>query len=145
MTTKKDESAELLGQVVSILAKIEKVWEQRLVAETTTKDVPTKVLVSRQFKIGPDAKWSDPLDTETEMNVTRFITAPAMVGCELGSTVNMGNYESARVAISITVPCYREEVEAAYLWAQKFAEERFKAEVEEARTYAASLKRGDSF
>lgn len=142
---KQDETAGVLAQVVGILAKIESVWEQRLLAEKATKEVPTKLVVSKQFKLGTDGKWTDPKDIEEHIHVTRFLTAPAMVGCELGATVNMGNYESARVSVSITVPCYKEEAEAAYDWSKNFVEERFKAEVAEARTHAASLKKDSPF
>lgn len=144
MAPKKDETVGVLAQVVTILAKIEQVWEQRLLAEKATKDVPATLTVTKQFKLGADSKWTDPKEIDEQISVGRFLTAPAMVGCELGSTINMGNYESARVMVTVSVPCYREEVSAAYDWAKDFVEERFKKEVAEARTYAASVKKGDS-
>lgn len=145
MAPKKDETAGVLAQVVGILAKIESVWEQRLLAEKAVKEVPAKLVVSKQFKMGESGKWTEPKDIEEQISITRFLTTPAMVGCELGATVNMGNYESARVSVSVTVPCYKEEIETAYEWSKDFVEQRFKTEVAEARTHAAALKKDSPF
>lgn len=41
----------------------------------------------------------------------------------------MGNYESARISIGVSVPCYFEELGDAHDFAVKWAEERVKAEV----------------
>ena len=147
MAAKKDEGALIgaLGTVVSILGKIEKVWEARLLSDHATKDVPTEVVVSRQFKFGADGAWTMPEVTEEKLSIHRYVTQPATVGCELGATINMGNYESARVQVNVTVPCYREEVAGAFSWAKDFVEERFKKEVAEARTVTAAAKRDSPF
>lgn len=144
MAAKKDETAGVLAQVVGILAKIESVWEQRLLAEKQVKEVPAKLTVTKQFKLG-EKGWLPEEVIEETISVRRFLTAPAMVGMELGATVNMGNYESARVGVSISLPCYKEEVEPGYEYAKDFVEKRFKTEVAEARTHAASMKKDPSF
>jgi hypothetical protein len=133
-----------LSPVLSLLAKVEAVWEQRLVADKAAKEVPVVVQVARQFKQSADGKWLDPQNTEEVVAVHRYVTQPAVVGCELGSTLNMGNYESARISVTVTVPCYREEVDSAFEWAKDFVEERYKKEVAEARSAAAALKKGDA-
>ena len=48
------------------------------------------------------------------IEIRPFATTPAIVQVKLGRTVNLGNYESARVDVSIELPCYREEVLTVY-------------------------------
>jgi hypothetical protein len=147
MAAKKDEGALIgaLGTVVSILGKIEKVWEARLLSENSVKEVPTELVVSRQFKFGADGAWTLPETKEEKIAIHRYVTQPATVGVELGATVNMGNYESARVLVSLTVPCYREEVDGACSWAKDFVEERFKKEIAEARNVTTAAKKDSPF
>lgn len=45
------------------------------------------------------------------IEVRKFETEPAYVRVNAGVTKNLGNYESLRVDVSITVPCYVEEIE----------------------------------
>lgn len=65
--------------------------------------------------------------SETEkIQVRNFSDVPvAMVGYTLGLTYNLGNYESVRVSVSVTLPSYVEELDKAYEYARKFVEERF--------------------
>ena len=42
--------------------------------------------------------------------VAIFKTEPAYVRASAGKTCNLGNYESLRVDVAITMPCYVEEV-----------------------------------
>lgn len=46
------------------------------------------------------------------IEVRKFETDPAFVRVNAGVTKNLGNYESLRVDVSLTVPCYVEEIEA---------------------------------
>lgn len=48
---------------------------------------------------------------EKHIHVRKFEVEPAYVRVNVGSTKNMGNYESLRVDVSITMPCYAEEVD----------------------------------
>ena len=43
-----------------------------------------------------------------------FATVPAKVAVKLGRTINLGNYESARIDVSLEIPCYVEEAVAVY-------------------------------
>lgn len=125
MATEKD----ALAQALKILGMTEQAWEQRLHSE---KNAPAKLVVSRQYKKAGDKSWEDaapPEVKEETLAVHRFLTAPATVGIDLGLTINTGNFESARISVSVSVPCYREEIDGAYEWAKNFVEERIKAEV----------------
>lgn len=73
------------------------------------------------------------------MEVRQFLTEPAKVGCAYGLTINLGNFESARVDVSVSMPCYVEELDAAYTQAKKWVEDRLQAEVETVRANKPSL------
>lgn len=50
-----------------------------------------------------------------------------------GLTLNLGNYESARCDVTIEVPCYLEDADAADEWARVWVEKRVVKEVENVR------------
>ena len=68
-----------------------------------------------------------------EISVHEFETEPATVVVDHGLTINLGNYESARLSVAIRVPCYAEEVDAAYAWAKDWVESRIREEVDKIR------------
>lgn len=85
-------------------------------------------------KIGaPEAK-------DETIEVKTFVTQPATVELGYGLTLNIGNYESARVDVKVSVPCYREETDAAYEWAKNWAEARVRQEVQSVRKMAVPQK-----
>jgi hypothetical protein len=95
----------------------------------------TQLRVSRQFfRSGKEVSRAK--ETEETIDVHRFVTEPAKVMVEMGMTVNLGNFESARVSASLTVPCYLEEHEDAYAYARKFVETRVIDEAKEAKRFA---------
>ena len=47
------------------------------------------------------------------LRARKFLVEPAYVRVSHGLTKNMGNYESLRVDVSVSLPCYTEEVEQA--------------------------------
>lgn len=52
-------------------------------------------------------------DMET-IEVRPFVTDTARVRASRGVTLNLGNYESARIEVSIDLPCYKEEILPCY-------------------------------
>ena len=46
----------------------------------------------------------------TTIKIRPFKSAPAQVSLSVGETINMGNYESARVDVGLQLPVYPEEV-----------------------------------
>lgn len=85
------------------------------------KAVETTVLVRRQFNKAKETEG--PIDEKDEtIAIHRFETEPAKVSFEIGVTMNLGNYESARISVGVAVPCYREEMDQAFEFARKFAE-----------------------
>lgn len=67
-------------------------------------------------------------ESET-IDVLEFVTEPAIVTVEYGVTINLGNYESARVHHGIKVPCYTEEIGMASKWAEEWVKEKVKQEI----------------
>lgn len=49
-------------------------------------------------------------DEESFIDIRPFVTVPAQVTFMAARTLNLGNYESAKVSVSVTMPCYREEI-----------------------------------
>ena len=39
-----------------------------------------------------------------------FATEPARANAEISRTVNLGDYESVRVQVGVSLPCYKEEI-----------------------------------
>lgn len=91
----------------------------------------TQAFIGKQFK---ENGVDGPLEGEEEMlAVHQFITTPGQVRCELGLTINLGNFESAKLSVGLVVPCYKEESDAAFNFAKKWVAERVAKEVQEIR------------
>lgn len=65
----------------------------------------------------------------TEEEVMVFETTPAYVRASAGVTKNLGDYESLRLDVSITIPCYVEHVEETYQEAATWVSERLDQEI----------------
>lgn len=71
--------------------------------------------------------------TEKLVDVKPFNGPVAHIRRGYGLTLNLGDYEAARFDVSITVPCYMADVDAADQWAEKWAEKRISKEVQQIR------------
>jgi hypothetical protein len=92
------------------------------------QDRPIVVTVNNRFVRGNGEEV--PVLEETEIGeVKRFDTTPAMVRRGYGLTVNMGNFENARIHVEVEVPCYVQDLALADEYAAKFCENRIKKEV----------------
>ena len=103
----------------------------------TTQAVVSKQFVESGSDVGPEEV------TEETLSVHNFVTAPANVSVEMGMTLNLGNYESARVTVSVSVPCYKEEVDDAHAYARSWVESRVVKESKKIRDF--STARTDQF
>lgn len=85
--------------------------------------------VERCFKSG---SVSGPVDAKEEsLRVRVFASTPARVHYAQRITANLGNFESAQVMVGIELPCYAEEVDAAFAEAKAWCDDRLAAEVRE--------------
>ncbi len=84
-------------------------------------------------RYGPRGRETVTKDVAELVEVSKFETQPALIQRGYGLTLNQGNYESARVDVSLTLPCYVEDLEHADEYARKFVEERIQKEVASVR------------
>lgn len=63
-----------------------------------------RLWVERIFPLGNTTFEEQHLETRV------FATEPAKVRAEASRTINLGNFESLRIAVGVELPCYVEEV-----------------------------------
>jgi len=80
------------------------------------KSVPVKKSASGREGLISVSKsvFNQEEESQQLIQVRPFATEPARVGVKLGRTINLGNYESARIDVSIDIPCYVEEAPSIY-------------------------------
>lgn len=103
-----------------------------------TKLAAVTAVVHRQYTQN-NAPVGEAKTTNETLEVHQFVTEPAKVGVNMGLTLNLGNFESARIDVSISVPCYREETDEAYRYAREWVETRLGEEVQSVRSNKPSL------
>lgn len=79
----------------------------------------------RRTGLGKDA------ETRKTIAVRPFVTTPAKVGFSGTRTINLGNFNSVKVAVWIEMPCYVEEINTIYPQVKQFVEAKLQAEVDE--------------
>lgn len=89
------------------------------------------VTITRQMGTKRDP-GEETVEEET-IAVHEFVTTPAEVEVGVALTLNLGNFESAKLNVNVRVPCYKEELDAAYLFAQSFVESRVSKERDQIR------------
>jgi hypothetical protein len=85
----------------------------------------TSAVVERNFKLDSGETSSE---DEEIISVQTFITDPAEVEVGIALTMNLGNFESAKLSVHLRVPCYAEEKDEAFDFAQRWVEERVSKE-----------------
>lgn len=88
-----------------------------------TEQARGKIWVSRGY---PKSARKPDEEEQFDLEVRQFSVEPAYVKAGYGLTINLGNYESARCDVGVTLPCYVEEVPEALKEAWKIAEEEIK-------------------
>jgi len=61
---------------------------------------------------------------ERTEGVHKFETTPAVVSVLMSRTTNLGNYNSKKIAVSLQVPCYKENIDKTYQEIVKWLDER---------------------
>ena len=63
-----------------------------------------------------------------------FSMTPGMsITVEGGRTLNLGNYESARIGVTITIPCSHDSLGEAYEWGTSWVSDRIEEAVKQAK------------
>lgn len=89
-----------------------------------SKEAVQKSVVYVSKQIGSKNNPGEEVVEEDVVAVHQFVTTPAEVEVAVALTMNLGNFESARLSVSLRLPCYKEEIEEAYAYAQAFVEDR---------------------
>jgi len=82
-----------------------------------------KVYLERNVVVGEE-------ESEELIEVRRFETEPAEVGVNLGRTINMGDFNSVRIDVSVKIPCYAEEKDEVFQHLLTWAADRVNKEVD---------------
>ena len=90
-----------------------------------------RMMISRVFKDGGFVEEEE--HEEIEVNIIPEGVPVAMVGYNGRATVNMGDYNSTQIGVSLVLPAPIEELDNAYSAAKKFVDARLGKEVAEAR------------
>jgi predicted protein tyrosine phosphatase len=64
----------------------------------------------------------------------QFEMEPCMVGMEASLTINLGDFNSARVACSLRVPCRHEEIDAVFEFTKEWVNDRLQAMADEVKS-----------
>ena len=70
-------------------------------------------------------------EKETKIEVTPFDGEVARVGLDGAMTINVGNYQSVKIGVFLSVPCYVEEVPEVFEAVKATVEKRMAEEVAE--------------
>lgn len=88
-----------------------------------------KIWVTRQYK-----KGTPEIGGQEDLEVQAFDVEPASVTAAYGLTLNTGNFNSARCDARVTLPCYAEEIDEAFMRAWEIAEFHVKEQTKKIRS-----------
>lgn len=81
--------------------------------------------------------------TEGRIQVRPFVAAPCYVGARDGATISTAPYESVRIEVSLSMPCYAAELEETAEFVQEWVAKRLLAERDEVvRSFAPQGRAG---
>jgi hypothetical protein len=91
-------------------------------------EINSTINVTKTIKNDRTGVVSEDVASEDIIAIHRFETNPAHVEVGMALTMNLGNFESAKLSVSVMVPCYKEEIEEAYKFVERFVTDRVAAE-----------------
>ncbi len=97
--------------------KIVKVTQQDVISENVAT-----VNVHSQFGVEEKGK-------QEILSVHRFLTEPAKVAVDYSMTVNLGNYQSLKIGVLVSVPCYKEEIDKCFNFVSDYVKNRLNKEL----------------
>ena len=75
---------------------------------------------------------------EESVGVSDFNTEPAKVNFSVGMTLNLGNYESARIDVGVVMPCNPSELDHTFEQAKEWATTRLVKEAKTIKEFVAA-------
>lgn len=94
----------------------------------------TKKIEGKQAQATVSRKTKDGAVKESTENVgpvKMFEDPPCNVGMTAAMTINLGDYNSAKVQVSLHVPCKHEEIDETFDFAKEWVETKVNTLVEE--------------
>lgn len=93
-------------------------------SDTLHKKESGTIKVFRSFSSSGEVMSED--EGVEDLEVREFKVDPAYISVNHGRTVNIGNFESVRVDVRVSIPCYKEEVVEAILYADNTSSDYLK-------------------
>jgi len=121
-----------LARAMRLAGKEKKLKAKKL--KRAEKVIVQNGIISVTKQWGKNGSGGEEVD-EQILQIHQFQTEPATVRVNYGLTINLGNFQTARVDVSVQVPCYKEELADAYDWAVAFTQERVNREAEQIKGY----------
>jgi len=134
----KDDHPTAEKQVEQDMAEVEEALADAV--SGTVEMRPIVLRVRRQYKHSGDLVI-DPEEEVEEIQVQDFHVDPAHAGLRVNHTLNLGNFWSLSVQVSLDVPCYREEYAEAMKFVAKTVADRLGTEIEKGQERASELRK----
>ena len=99
------------------------------------------IFVARTLKMGRQVVLED--ENEEAVAVHLFQTEPAGIRIGKDMTINMGKFQSCRLDVAVTMPCYAEQVPEMYDLVDRMVEDRMMEEAKDAKRYFDGLDAKD--
>lgn len=100
-------------------------------ARRRRKSSPDVQAAEGKIRVHSSVNNEEGTETEEIISVQQFMTEPAYVRVNAGVTRSIADYESLRVDVSVSLPCYKEEVDAALDLAGEIAAAHLDSEVDQ--------------
>ena len=93
-----------------------------------------KLKAKAQTSVEKKHKGQTTMEDHNEEVVGEAIKVPephAEIGFEASSTINQGNFNSVRIAVSVRLPCAPDEIDDTFAYAKDWVDERLSKLIEE--------------
>jgi len=117
---------QLCGEKDTLIKELEKKLTEQASAIYPTVPVPAQSAKTGKAFVTIQKTGSEDVTEESVVEVETFVTQPAVITLKYGVTKNLGQFESARVDVGISIPCYKERVDDAFADADAWVTEKLK-------------------
>jgi hypothetical protein len=97
-----------------------------------------QVTVRKMYKTGQVVTKEDNSEVDIQIGIPVVNVPMAEVEAHSSMTINMGNFESVKLELSVRLPCYPEELADAFRAAKNFVDTHLNSEVQAIRGYRDS-------
>lgn len=112
------------------------------VLTTSAVTLPRTISIGKMYKSGNVLLKQEGSEDMVEVPVPVSGIPIAEVGASCRMTINLGNYETVQLEVSVKLPSYVTELEDAYRAAKAFVDHHLNKEVAAIREYRAKSREG---